>query len=156
MNRLIRSGEVGDRRWTLKKSIDLQNGWRKYYGRFLHFATDPTIVRMRLSIRWIMPDGHLPAAATTKEGKLIGHCVHELEASSNHPSGQTEVFVLPSLPPSEDLTGRSPSTPIPPHLARFISPERYSNDRIPYRGDRQSLPRWKLCHPLQTWESALR
>ncbi len=154
--------KVGDRRWTVTEEDD--------FGKWVEAnITEDFFIRYKISvdcadvpyaIRWIYARiAHLPAAATTKDGLLIGHWSTQWGHLPTHPiwhrdqrfrsalihmlsETTTRTFPLDTYPIRIDRDSVTPGT------AFFIT-ESHSGvvGRVILDGSH--------VHPLQTWESTL-
>jgi hypothetical protein len=154
--------EVGDRRWTIEEERQFER-WVEQN------VTEDFFIRYRIptdcadavyAIRWIYARAaHLPAAATTKEGKLIGHWSTDWKHLPTHPDwDQDERFraALLSLFP-KTWTGTLPFDTYPVRISPdsvtpgtlFLVTESHTGiiGHVVLDGS--------YVHPLQTWESAL-
>ena len=152
--------KVGDRRWTVEEEVQ--------YGKWVEETiTEDFFIRYKIAIdcadvpyavRWIYARiAHLPAAATTKEGKLIGHWSTEwgklpthsewhkdlrFRKALQHMLTETTTRTLPldTYPVRIDLDSVTPGT------AFFIT-ESHAGviGHVILDGSR--------IHPLQTWEA---
>lgn len=152
--------KVGDRRWTVEEEIR--------YGKWVEKnMTEDFFIRHKIpidcadvpyAVRWIYARiAHFPAAATTKDGKLIGHWSTEWGKLPTHPEwhkdlrfrralqhmlAETTTRTLPfdTYPVRIDLDSVTPGTP-------FFITESHAGviGHVILDGSR--------IHPLQTWEA---
>jgi len=154
--------EVGNRRWTIEEERRFENWVEKN-------ITEDFFIRHRIptdcadavyAIRWIYARmEHLPAAATTKEGKLIGHWSTDWKHLPTHPDwDQDERFraaLLYLLP--KTWTGTLPFDTYPVR----ISPDSLTPGTLFLVTESHTgiighvFLDGSYVHPLQTWESAL-
>ena len=154
--------EVGDRRWTIEEERQFEKWVEKN-------ITEDFFIRHRIptdcadavyAIRWIYARmTHLPAAATTKEGKLIGHWSTDWKHLPTHPEwDQDERFraaLLYLLP--KTWTGTLPFDTYPVR----ISPDSLTPGTLFLVTESHTgiighvFLDGSYIHPLQTWESAL-
>jgi hypothetical protein len=154
--------DVGDRRWTLEEE-------RRFERWVEETISEDFFVRQRIptdcadaviAIRWIYARmAHLPAAATTTDGKRIGHWSTDWKHLPTHPDWDKDERFLAALfhlfP--RTWTGTLPLDTYPVRVSPdsikpgtlFLVTESHTGviGRVSLDG---SQP-----HPLQTWESAL-
>jgi len=154
--------EVGDRCWTIEEERRFEK-WAE------ENITEDFFIRYRIptdcadavyAIRWIYARmAHLPAAATTKEGKLIGHWSTDWKHLPTHPEWDQDerfraalLYLLPktwtgTLPFDTYPVRISPDSLTPGTL--FLVTESHTGiiGHVFLDGSH--------VHPLQTWESAL-
>ncbi len=154
--------EVGDRRWTVEEE--------RRFGRWVdETITEDFFIRHKIptdcadavyAIRWIYARiAHLPAAATTRDGRLIGHWSTDWKHLPTHPDwDRDERFhaALLSLLP-KTWTGTLPLDTYPVRISPdsvkpgtlFLVTESHTGiiGHVYLDGSQ--------AHPLQIWESAL-
>jgi hypothetical protein len=154
--------QVGDRRWTVEEE-------RRFEKWVEETITEDFFVRHQIptdcadavyAIRWIYARiAHLPAAATTKENKWIGHWSTDWKHLPTHPDWDNDerfraalLYLLPmtwtgTLPHDTYPIRISPDSVTPGTL--FLVTESHTGilGRVVRDGSQ--------AHPLQTWESAL-
>lgn len=154
--------EVGDQRWTAEEE-------RRFEKWVDETITDDFFIRYRIpadcadvvyAIRWIYARMvHLPAAATTTDGKLIGHWSTDWKHLPTHPEWYRDerfraalLYVLRktwtgTLPLDTYPIGISPNSVTPGTL--FLIRESHAGiiGHVSLDGSQ--------AHPLQTWESEL-
>jgi len=153
---------VGDQRWTVQEEIQFgkwvnENIQEDFFIRY-NIPTDCADVPY--AIRWIYARiNHLPAAATTKDGKLIGHWSKNWKVLPTHTEWSKDKRFRAALfyLISETWTGT---------LSRDTYPVRISPDSIT-PGTLLAMAKSHVvmighvcldgsqAHPLQTWESVL-
>jgi hypothetical protein len=154
--------EVGDRRWTIKEERQFEKWVEENITEdfFIRYRIPTDCADAVYAIRWIYARiNHLPAAATTKEGKLIGHWSTEWKHLPTHPEwDQDERFraaLLYLLP--KTWTGTLPLDTYPVR----ISPDSITPGTLFLMTESHTGVIGKVfldgscAHPLQTWESAL-
>ena len=154
--------EVGDRRWTVEEE--------HRFGKWVEEAiTEDFFIRYKIptdcadavyAIRWIYARiAHLPAAATTKDGKRIGHWSTDWKHLPTHPEWHRDerfraalLYLFPktwtgTLPLDTYPVRISPDSVTPGTL--FLVTESHTGiiGHVFLDGSQ--------AHPLQTWESAL-
>ncbi len=80
--------QVGDRRWTIQEEREFEKWVEKTITEdfFIRYRIPTDCADAVYAIRWIYARmEHLPAAATTKEGKLIGHWSTDWKHLPTHP-----------------------------------------------------------------------
>jgi len=154
--------KVGDHRWTVEEEIQ--------YGKWVEEnITEDFFIRYKIpidcadvpyAIRWIYARiAHLPAAATTKDGQLIGHWYNEWGHLPTHSEWHKDLRFRTALLHmlSETTTRTLPLDTYPirvdpdsvtPGTAFFVT-ESHSGviGRVVLDGSR--------AHPLQTWEATV-
>ncbi|NWF94157.1 MAG: hypothetical protein HXY46_14745 [Syntrophaceae bacterium] len=154
--------EVGDRRWTVEEE-------RRFEKWVEETITEDFFIRYRIptdcadavyAIRWIYARiAHLPAAATTRDGRLIGHWSTDWKHLPTHPEWHKDerfraalLHLLPktwtgTLPLDTYPVRISPDSVTPGTL--FLVTESHTGiiARVFLDGSQ--------AHPLLTWESAL-
>ncbi len=154
--------EVGDRRWTVEE----EHQFAKWVEETI---TEDFFIRHKIptdctdavyAIRWIYARiNHLPAAATTKDGKWIGHWSTDWKHLPTdpewHKDGRFKAILLNLL--SETWTGTLPLDTYPIH----ISPDSVTPGTVFFMTESHAglIAHVSLdgsqAHPLQTWESML-
>ena len=154
--------EVGDRRWTIKEERQFEKWVEENITEdfFIRYRIPTDCADAVYAIRWIYTRiNHLPAAATTKEGKLIGHWSTDWKHLPTHPEWDQDerfraalLYLLPktwtgTLPLDTYPVRISPDSITPGTL--FLMTESHTGviGKIFFDGS--------TAHPLQTWESAL-
>jgi hypothetical protein len=154
--------EVGDRRWT----VDEEHRFEKWVDETI---TEDFFIRYRIpadcadavyAIRWIYARiAHLPAAATTTDGKLIGHWSTDWKHLPTDPEWHRDerfraclLYVL-----QKTWTGTLPLDTYPVRVsADSIRPGTLFLVRESHAGIiGHVFLDGSQAHPLQTWESAL-
>jgi hypothetical protein len=154
--------EVGDRRWTVEEE-------RRFEKWVDETITEDFFIRYRIpadcadavyAIRWIYARiAHLPAAATTTDGKLIGHWSTEWKHLPTDPEWHRDerfraclLYVL-----QKTWTGTLPLDTYPVRIsADSIRPGTLFLVRESHAGMiGHVFLDGSQAHPLQTWESAL-
>jgi len=154
--------EVGDRRWTVEE----EHRFGKWLDEtmtedfFLRYRTPTVCADAVYAIRWIYARiNHLPAAATTKEGRLIGHWSTDWSFLPTHPEWDRDerfraalLYLFPRT-----WTGTLPFDTYPVRISRdsitpgtlFLVTESHTGiiGHVVLDGSQ--------AHPLQAWESAL-
>jgi hypothetical protein len=154
--------EVGDRRWTVEE----ERRFEKWVGEtitedfFIRYKIPTDCADAVYAIRWIYARiAHLPAAATGKDGKLIGHWSTNWKHLPTHPDWHRDerfcaalLFLFPNtwtgtLPFDTYPVRISPDSVTPGTL--FLVTESHTGiiSNVFLDGSH--------AHPLQTWESAL-
>ena len=154
--------EVGDRRWTIEE----ERGFEKWVDEnitedfFIRYNIPTDCADAVYAIRWIYARmAHLPAAATTKDGKLVGHWSTDWKHLPTHPEwDQDERFraaLLYLL--AKTWTGTLPFDTYPVR----ISPDSLTPGTLFLVTESHTgiighvFLDGSYVHPLQTWESAL-
>jgi hypothetical protein len=154
--------EVGDRRWTIEEERKFEKWVEETITEnfFINYKIPTDCADAVYAIRWIYSRiAQLPAAATTKDGKLIGHWTTDWKHLPTHPEWhQDRRFraVLFYLFP-RTWTGTLPLDTYPVRISTdsvtpgtlFLETESHTGiiSRVFLDGSH--------VHPLQTWESAL-
>jgi len=154
--------EVGDRRWTIEEERRFEKWVEETITEdfFIPYKIPSDCADAVYAIRWIYARiAHLPAAATTKDGKLVGHWSTDWKHLPTHPEWyQDKRFraVLFYLFP-RTWTGTLPLDTYPVRISTdsvtpgtlFLVTESHTGiiSRVFLDGSQ--------AHPLQTWESAL-
>jgi hypothetical protein len=154
--------EVGDRRWTVEE----EHRFGKWMDEtmtedfFIRYTIPTDCADAVYAIRWIYARiNHLPAAATTKEGRLIGHWSTDWGFLPTHPEWDRDerfraalFYLFPrtwtgTLPLDTYPVRISPDSVTPGTL--FLVTESHTGiiGHVSLDGSQ--------AHPLQTWESAL-
>ncbi len=154
--------EVGDRRWTIEEERRFEKWVEENITEdfFIRHSIPTDCADAVYAIRWIYARmAHLPAAVTTKEGRLIGHWSTDWKHLPTHPEwDQDERFraaLLHILP--RTWTGTLPHDTYPVR----ISPDSLTPGTLflvteSHTGIIGHVFRdGSYVHPLQTWESAL-
>ncbi len=154
--------EVGDRRWTAEEEYRFAKWVEEKITEdfFIRYRIPTDCADAVYAIRWIYARiNHLPAAATTKEGKLIGHWSTEWKHLPTYPEWDQDerfraalLYLLPktwtgTLPLDTYPVRISPDSITPGTL--FLMTESHTGVISKVFLDGSS------AHPLQTWESAL-
>jgi len=154
--------EVGDRRWTIKEERQFEKWVEENITEdfFIRYRIPTDCADAVYAIRWIYARiNHLPAAATKKDGKLIGHWSTDWKHLPTHPEWhQDERFraALFYLFP-KTWTGTLPFDTYPIR----ISPDSVTPGTIFLLTESHTGVIGHVyldgshVHPLQTWESAL-
>ena len=151
---------VGDRRWTVEDEVRYGQWVEKNITEdfFIRYKIPIDCADVPYAVRWIYARiAHLPAAATTKDGKLIGHWSTDWGKLPTHPEWHKDVrfrkalfhmltdtttrtLPLDTYPVRIDPESITPGTP-------FFITESHSGiiGRIILDGS--------SIHPLQTWEA---
>jgi hypothetical protein len=151
---------VGDRRWTVEDEVRYGQWVEKNITEdfFIRYKIPIDCADVPYAVRWIYARiAHLPAAATTKDGKLIGHWSTDLGKLPTHPEWHKDVRFRKALfhmltetttrtLPLDTYPVRIDPESITPGTAFFIT-ESHSGiiGRIILDGS--------SIHPLQTWEA---
>jgi hypothetical protein len=154
--------QVGDRRWTAEEEHRFARWVEETITEdfFIRYKIPTDCADAVYAIRWIYARmAYLPAAATTKEGKLIGHWSTDWKHLPTHPEWHRDerfrAALLHLLP--KTWTGTLPFDTYPVRVTPdsitpgtlFLVTE--SHTGIIARVFRDG----SQAHPLQTWESAL-
>ena len=154
--------DVGDRRWTLEEERRFEK-WVEGTVKedfFIRHRIPTDCADAVIAIRWIYARmAHLPAAATTTDGKWVGHWSTDWQHLPTHPEWDKDVrfrAALFHLFP-RTWTGTLPLDTYPVRISPdsirpgtlFLVTESHTGiiGRVFLDGSRP--------HPLQTWESAL-
>ena len=154
--------EVGDRRWTVEEERRFgkwveENITEDFFIRYL-IPTDCADVVY--AIRWIYARiTHLPAAATTKDGRLVGHWSTDWKHLPTHPEWHEDERFRASLLYllSVTWTGTLPLDTYP----ILISPDSVTPGALFFVTESHAgivghvTLDGSQAHPLQTWESTL-
>jgi hypothetical protein len=151
---------VGDRRWTVEDEVRYGQWVEKNITEdfFIRYKIPIDCADVPYAVRWIYARvAHLPAAATTKDGKLIGHWSTDWGKLPTHPEWHKDVRFRKALfhmltetttrtLPLDTYPVRIDPESIIPGTAFFIT-ESHSGiiGRIILDGS--------SIHPLQTWEA---
>jgi len=154
--------EVGDRRWTIEEE--------EHFGRWVEEnITEDFFIRYKLptdcadavyEFRWIYARiAHLPAAATTRDGRLVGHWSTDWKDLPTDPEWhQDKRFRAALLYLNSNVwTGTLPSDTYPVRIsAESVGPGTIFFLKESHAGIiRQVSLDGSHAHPLQTWESFL-
>jgi hypothetical protein len=154
--------EVGDRRWTTEEERRFEKWVEETITEdfFIRYKIPTDCADAVYAIRWIYARiAHLPAAATTKDGKLIGHWSTDWKHLPTHPEWHQDkrfravlLYLFPrtwtgTLPLDTYPVRISPDSVTPGTL--FLVTESHTGiiGHVSLDGSQ--------AHPLQTWESAL-
>ncbi len=142
--------EVGDRRWTVEEERRFEKWVEETITEdfFIRYQIPTDCADAVYAIRWIYARiAHLPAAATTREGRWIGHWSTDWKHLPTHPEWHMDerFRAAASLPASDDLDRNpTPRHLSRPHFFRFgYTGNALFADRVPYGIDRSCLPRRK-------------
>jgi len=152
--------KVGDRRWTIQEESRFAKWVEKNITEdfFIRYKIPVDCADVPYAVRWIYARiAHLPAAATTKDGKLIGHWSTEWGKLPTHPEWHKDLrfrkAFLQML--SETTTRTLPLDTYPVRIdpgsitpgTGFFITESHSGviARVILDGS--------TAHPLQTWEA---
>jgi hypothetical protein len=154
--------EVGDRRWTIEEERRFANWLEDTITEdfFIYHKIPTDCTDAVYAIRWIYSRiNHLPAAATTKDGKRIGHWSTDWKHLPTDPEWHKDerfrAILLYLL--SETWTGTLPFDTYPIR----VSPDSVTPGTVFFITESHSglIARVSLdgsqAHPLQTWESML-
>ena len=154
--------KVGDHRWTVEEEYQFgkwvdQNITEDF---FIHYKIPTDCADVPYAIRWIYARiAHLPAAATTKDGKLFGHWSknwkHLPTHSEWHQDKRFRAALLYLI--SETWTGTLPRDTYPTRISpNSITPGTLlSMDKSHVGIIGHVCLDGSQAHPLQTWESVL-
>jgi hypothetical protein len=154
--------EVGDRRWTVEEERRFEKWVEETITEdfFIRYQIPTDCADVVYAIRWIYARiNHLPAAATTREGRWIGHWSTDWKHLSTHPEWQMDErfraalrYLLPMT-----WTGTLPFDTYPIRISSdsvtpgtlFLLTESHTGmiGHVFLDGSQ--------VHPLQTWESGL-
>jgi hypothetical protein len=154
--------EVGDRRWTVEEERRFEKWVEETITEdfFIRYKIPTDCADAVYAIRWIYARmNHLPAAATTKDGRLIGHWSTDWKHLPTHPQWDKDerfraalLYLFPktwtgTLPLDTYPVRISPDSVTPGTL--FLVAESHTGiiGHVFLDGSQ--------AHPLQTWESAL-
>ena len=153
--------EVGDRRWTLEEEHQFEKWVDENITEdfFIRYTIPTDCADVLYAIRWIYARiAHLPAEATTWDGKLIGHWSTEWKHLPTHPEWDKDerfhAALLDLL--SKTWTGTLPFDTYPIRISPdSVTPGTLFFVRESHAGiiGHVSLD-GSHAHPLQTWESA--
>ena len=105
---------MGDRRWTVEEEIRYGKWVEKNITEdfFIRYKIPIDCADVPYAVRWIYARiAHLPAAATTKDGKLIGHWSTEWGKLPTHPEWHKDIRFRKAL--LHMLDGDDHSNPSP-------------------------------------------
>ncbi len=154
--------KVADRRWTVEEE--------HRYGQWVEEnMTEDFFIRYKIpvdcadvpyAVRWIYARiAHLPAAATTKDNKLIGHWSAEWGRLPTHPEWHKDLrFRTALLFMLSETTTRT--LPLDTYPVR-IDPDSVTPGTVFFVTESHSgvvgrvVPDGSYAHPLQTWESTV-
>jgi len=153
--------EVGDRRWTLEE----EHRFEKWVDEnitedfFIRYRTPTDCAKAVHAIRWIYARiEHLPAAATTKDGKLIGHWSTDWKLLPRHSDWYQDKRFRAALlyMLSATWTGTLPHDTYPVRISpNSVTP----GTLLVTKSHVVMVAHVSLggcqAHPLQTWESML-
>jgi hypothetical protein len=154
--------EVGDRRWTVEEERRFEKWVEETITEDFFFRHQiPTDCADAVyAIRWIYARiAHLPAAATTKQGKWIGHWSTDWKHLPTHPEWDKDerfraalLYLLPMT-----WTGTLPHDTYPVLISHdSVTPGTLFLVTASHTGIVGRVVRdGSQAHPLQTWESAL-
>lgn len=154
--------EVGDRRWTIEEEHKFEKWVEETITEdfFIPYKIPTDCADAVYAIRWIYSRiFHLPAAATTKDGKLVGHWSTDWKHLPTHPEWRQDrrfraalFYLFPRT-----WTGTLPLDTYPIRISTdsvrpgtlFLETESHTGmiSRVFLDGSH--------AHPLQAWESAL-
>jgi hypothetical protein len=154
--------QVGDRRWTVEEEQQFSKWVEETLTEdfFIRYKIPTDCADAVYAIRWVYARmAHLPAAATTREGKLIGHWSTDWKHLPTHPEWDSDerfrAALLSLLP--KTWTGTLPFDTYPVRVSPdsitpgtlFLVTESHTGiiGHVFLDGSH--------AHPLQTWESAL-
>ena len=154
--------EVGNRRWTIEEERRFEKWVEETITEdfFIPYKIPSDCADAVYAIRWIYARiAHLPAAATTKDGKLVGHWSTDWKHLPTHPEWhQDKRFraVLFYLFP-RTWTGTLPFDTYPVRISTdSVTPGTLFLETESHTGMiRRVFLDGSQAHPLQTWESAL-
>ena len=152
--------EVGDRRWTVEEEVQYGKWVEENISEdfFIRYKIPIDCADVPYAVRWIYARiAHLPAAASTKDGKLIGHWSTEWGKLPTHSEWHKDLRFRKALQHmlSETTTRTLPLDTYPiridpdsvtPGTAFFVT-ESHSGVISHVILDGSSV------HPLQTWEA---
>ncbi len=154
--------EVGDRRWTIEEERRFEKWVEENITEdfFIRHSIPTDCADAVYAIRWIYARmAHLPAAATTKEGRLIGHWSTDWKHLPTHPEWDQDerfraalLYILPKT-----WTGTLPHDTYPVQISTdSLTPGTLFLLTESHTGIIGHVYRdGSYVHPLQTWESAL-
>jgi hypothetical protein len=154
--------EVGDRRWTVEEEHQFEKWVEENITEdfFIRYKIPTDCADAVYAIRWIYARlAHLPAAATTKDGRQIGHWSTDWKHLSTHPEWHRDERFRAALLYlfSKTWTGTLPLDTYPVRISPdsvtpgtlFLVTESHTGIICHVFLDGSQ------AHPLQTWESAL-
>jgi len=152
--------KVGDRRWTVEEEVQYGKWVEKNITEdfFIRYKIPIDCADVPYAVRWIYARiAHLPAAATTKDGKWIGHWSSEWGKLPTHPEWHKDLRFRKALFHilTETTTRTLPLDTYPVGIDRdsitpgtvFFVTESHSGIIARLILDGSSI------HPLQTWEA---
>jgi len=154
--------EVGDRRWTVEEERRFEEWVEETMTEdfFIRYKIPTDCADAVYAIRWIYARiAHLPAAATTRDGKRIGHWSTDWKHLPTDPEWDRDErfraalqYLLPktwtgTLPHDTYPVRISPDSVTPGTLFLVTASHTGIVGRVALDGSQ--------AHPLQTWESAL-
>ncbi len=154
--------EVGDRRWTIEEERRFEKWVEENITEdfFIRHSIPTDCADAVYAIRWIYSRmAHLPAAATTKDGRLVGHWSTDWKHLPTHPEWDQDerfraalLYILPKT-----WTGTLPHDTYPVRIsADSLTPGTLFLVTESHTGIVGHVIRdGSYIHPLQTWESAL-
>jgi hypothetical protein len=151
---------VGDHRWTIEEESQYSKWVEASLTEdfFIRYKIPVDCADVPYAIRWIYARiAHLPAAATTKDGQLIGHWSTEWGHLSTHTEWHKDLRFRKALLHmlSETTTRTLPSDTYPIR----IDPDSVTPGTVFYVTESHSgmigyvILDGRTAHPLQTWES---
>jgi len=154
--------EVGLNRWTIEEEYRFGKWVEENITEdfFIRYRTPTDCADVPYAIRWIYARiAHLPAAATTKDGKLIGHWSKKWKHLPTHPDWRQDQRFRAALLHllSETWTGTLPLDSYPIR----ISPDSVTPGTVLCMAKSHCAIVGHVslggsqAHPLQTWESML-
>jgi len=154
--------EVGDRRWTVEEELQFGRWVEENVGEdfFIRYKIPTDCADVVYAIRWIYARiALLPAAATTWDGRLIGHWSTDWKHLPSHPEWHQDqrfrAALLDML--SKTWTGTLPYDTYPIRISRdSVTPGTAFFETKTHAGliGHVCLD-GSQAHPLQAWESAL-
>ena len=154
--------KVGDRRWTAEEEVQYGKWVEKNITEdfFIRYKIPVDCADVPYAVRWIYARiAHLPAAATTKEDKFIGHWSIEWEHLPTHSEWHKDLrFRTALLNMLSETTTRT--LPLDTYPIR-IDPDSVTPGTVFFVTESHSgvISRVILdgssTHPLQTWEATL-
>ena len=153
---------VGNQRWTVQEEIQFGKWVNENIKEdfFIRYNIPTDCADVPYAVRWIYARiNHLPAAATTKDGKLIGHWSKNWKYLPTHPNWSQDKRFRAALfyLISETWTGTLPKDTYPVR----ISPDAITPGTLLAMAKSHVAIIGHVCldgsqiHPLQTWESVL-
>ena len=151
---------VGDRRWTIEEESQYSK-WVEVNlteDFFIRYKIPVDCADVPYAIRWIYARiAHLPAAATTKDGQLIGHWSTDWGNLPTHPEWHKDLRFRKALLHmlSETTTRTLPSDTYPIR----VDPDSVIPGTVFFVTESHSgvisyvILDGRTAHPLQTWES---